>query len=176
MIFSINRDGEAKNILAKPAEGIVAGKKVAGIQMEDMGVLKLPPHLALVQGAVAAGEFTMATAQGLGTFFWQIIKGAADFSQVSGPIGIAGLGSQAVRAGFNQAATLTALISINLALINVLPIPGLDGGRLLIVAIEGILRRSISLRVTNALTLAGFALLIALMLTVTFHDISKLVG
>ena len=78
--------------------------------------------------------------------------------------------------GFAAAAFITALISINLAIINLIPIPGLDGGRLLIIIIEGILRRPVSPKIVTALSLFGFALLIALMLTVTYHDIAKLVG
>jgi regulator of sigma E protease len=71
---------------------------------------------------------------------------------------------------------LTALISINLAIINLVPIPGLDGGRLLIVVIEAIIRKPVSQTVVMKLTIAGFALLITLMLVVSYHDIAKLVG
>ena len=69
-----------------------------------------------------------------------------------------------------------AIISINLALINLIPIPALDGGRLLFVLIEGVLRRPISPTVTRSLNSASFALLILLMLAVTAHDIYRIVG
>jgi regulator of sigma E protease len=71
---------------------------------------------------------------------------------------------------------VAALISINLALINLLPIPGLDGGRLLIIIIEAVIRRPVSARVTNALMLAGFAAIVLLMIAVSVHDIARLVG
>ena len=175
-VITVSRGGDEKVFIAKPADGIAPGKKALGISMADVGVLQLPVHLALLQGAVSAKQVTVSTAQGLGVFFSRLARGAADWGSVAGPIGIAGAGASAVQEGFAAAAFITALISINLAIINLIPIPGLDGGRLLIVVIEGILRRPVSPKIVTALSLAGFALLIALMLTVTYHDIAKLVG
>lgn len=176
LVISVTRGGKEETFLAKPAAGIVPERKVVGIEFGDVGILKLPPHLALMQGAIAFKDLTIGTAQGLGSFFGQLVMGRADFSQVSGPIGIAGVGQDAVKAGFGSAAIIAALISINLALINLLPIPGLDGGRLLIIVIEAIIRRPVSAKVTNALMLAGFAAIILLMLVVSVHDISRLLG
>lgn len=175
-VIKISRSGVEKVFVAKPADGFADGKKALSISMADVGVLQLPPHLALLQGAVSAKQVTVATAQGLGIFFGQLFRGVADWGSVAGPVGIAGAGADAVQNGFAAAAFITALISINLAIINLIPIPGLDGGRLLIIIIEGILRRPVSPKIVTALSLFGFALLIALMLTVTYHDIAKLVG
>jgi regulator of sigma E protease len=176
LVITVMRNKTEQTFLAKPAAGIVADRKVIGVEFGDIGTLKLPPHLALAQGAIAFKNLTIATAQGLASFFGSLVLGKADFSQVSGPIGIAEVGSDAVRAGFSTAATVAALISINLALINLLPIPGLDGGRLLIVAIEAIIRRPVAPRITNALMLAGFALIVLLMIVVSIHDVVRLVG
>lgn len=176
LVFTVTRQGEEKTFLAKPEEGVTPGRKVVGIEFGDIGTLKLPPHLALLQGSVAFKDMTIATAQGLGAFLGQLVLGRADFAQVAGPIGIAGIGATAVETGFATAATVAALISINLALINLLPIPGLDGGRLVIVAIEAVIRRPVNPRVTNALMLGGLALLVALMIAVSINDIARLVG
>jgi regulator of sigma E protease len=70
---------------------------------------------------------------------------------------------------------LAAIISINLALINLLPIPVLDGGRLLIVGIEAVIRRPVSPAIVNAAMLLGLVLIVLLMLTVSYHDILRLV-
>ena len=78
--------------------------------------------------------------------------------------------------GIASLMAITALISINLALINLLPIPALDGGRLLFVLIESITRRPIKPAVANAMNTIGFALLILLMLIVSAHDVFKIVG
>ena len=175
-VFSITRDGKAQNFVLRAEDGIVEGRKAVGIQMNDVGLLQLPPHLALIEGARAAKDMTISTAVGLGTFFGELARGKAQWDQVAGPVGIAGAGAGAVSRGFASAAVITALISINLALINLIPIPGLDGGRLLIIAVEGVIRRRISPKIITGLSLAGFALLIALMLLVTYHDVAKLVG
>ncbi len=176
LVIAITRDGAEQTFLAKPAADIVPDRKVIGVEFGDVGILKLPPHLALVQGAIAFKDLTIGTAQGLAAFFGQLFLGRADFSQVSGPIGIAGVGQDAVKAGFGSAAIVAALISINLALINLLPVPGLDGGRLLIIIIEAVIRRPVAPRVTNALMLLGFAAIILLMVVVSFHDIARLIG
>lgn len=176
LIFSIMHGDKEESLLVKAEDGIVDGKKAIGIQMSDVGTLRLPVHLALLQGGVAAKDLTISTAQGLGSFFSQLFRGQAKWNEVSGPIGIAGAGAGAVREGFAAAAFITALISINLAIINIIPIPGLDGGRLLIIAIEGVLRRPVSPKLLNVLSLGGFALIILLMLVVTYHDIARLIG
>lgn len=176
IVLTVVRAGDEKTFLAKPTAGVIDGRKAIGVQLDDVGILKLSPPLALLEGAILGYHMTLSTAQGLGTFFSQIARGAADFNTVAGPIGIAGIGANAVHDGFGAAVVLTALISINLALINVLPIPGLDGGRLLIIVIEGVIRRPISPRITTAITIAGFAALIFLMIVVSYHDIARLIG
>lgn len=176
LIFTLERDGKEVNALVKPEEGVVSGKKAVGIQMADVGLLKLPPHLALAQGLISARDLTVATAQGLGGFLGALFQGKAQWSEVSGPVGIAGAGAGAVKQGFSAAAFITALISINLAIINLIPIPGLDGGRLLILIIEGVIRRPLSPKVVGIMTATGFALVITLMVLVTYHDIARLIG
>jgi regulator of sigma E protease len=173
--FTVDRSGKTIQALARPAEGLVEGKKVVGVELDDVGILKLPLPTALVQGAVLGKNITVETAKGLIGFFSQLVRGQANFTQVSGPIGITSMGSTAVKEGFVTTIILTSLISINLAILNLLPIPGLDGGRLLFIAIEGITKRPISKRVSLALTLAGFGLLILLMLVASYHDVVRLV-
>ena len=176
LVLTVLRAGEERVFLARAEEGVVEGRKALGIQLDDVGVLQLPAHLALVEGAGLTYRMTIATAQGLAGFFSSIARGVADLGSVAGPIGIVNLGAGAVEGGFAAAATLTAIISINLAIINLIPIPGLDGGRLLIIGIEGLLRRPVSRKLTLGLTVVGFALLITLMIVVSINDIARLVG
>lgn len=175
IVLTVMRGGDDKTVLAKGVEGLVEGRKAIGIELADVGVLRLSPPLALLQGAVTAKDLVVSTVQGLGTFVGGLFRGAG-LGGVSGPVGIASAGASAVHEGFAQAAFLVALISINLAIINILPIPGLDGGRLLIIIIEGILRRPVSPRLVNLLSLAGLALLVVFMVFVTYHDIVRLIG
>ena len=136
----------------------------------------LPLVPAFVKGAQVTANVTVAVAEGLGHFFYGVLTFSADLSQVAGPIGIAGVVGSASLQGWSSLRSLTAIISINLALINLIPIPALDGGRLLFVVIESIIRRPIKASFAQALNGIGFAFLILLMLVVTANDIFKIVG
>ncbi len=175
VIVAIKRGSEEKNLLAKPVAGLVEGHKAIGIEMDDVGILKLSPPLALAQGGLLGWEMTKATALGLGAFFWGIVTGGANLNQVSGPIGIAGIGASAVSQGWSEALLLMALISINLGFINLVPVPGLDGGRLLFIAIEGVRGKPIPEHLATRIMLAGFALLILLILVISYHDVLHLI-
>ncbi len=152
----------------------VSKNRIMGIAMDQIGTLKLPVHLAFLEGARTTALLTQNTAIGLFDFFKGIFTLKSDLSQVSGPIGIAGVVGEARTLGFVYLLTLTALISINLAIINLLPFPALDGGRLLFVFIEAIIRRPIPPKFVMVLNTAGFVFLIILMLVVTTNDIWKL--
>ncbi len=174
VILTIERSGVKKVFLAKPESGLVAGHKAIGVELDDVGILKLSPPQAFLEGAVLFWHMFTSTAMGLASFFSSLVHGSANFSEVSGPIGIADIGVAAVHQGFAAVVVLTGLISINLALINVIPIPGLDGGRLVLVAIEAIHRRQLPERVVTLFTLIGFLLLIILLLVVSYHDIVRI--
>ncbi len=176
LVITVLREGQDKTFLTKAADGFVEGRKAIGIGLDDVGVLKLSPPLALWQGALLAKNIFVQTAAGLGSFAYSLVRGHANLAQVSGPIGIVTMGGVAVKDGFAQVIVMVASISMALALFNLIPIPGLDGGRLLILAIEGIIRRPVPQKLVLWLTLAGMALLILLMIVVSYHDIAKLVG
>jgi len=174
----VRRDGEDKPFVVMAAAGLAPdpNRKVVGVELDDVGTLKLSPPLALWQGGILAENIFVQTAQGLGGFAASLVQGSANLNQVSGPIGIVTLGGTAVKAGPSALLVLVASISMALALFNLIPIPGLDGGRLLILAIEGVLRRPVPQKLVLWLTLGGMALLIVLMVVVSAHDIVKLVG
>jgi regulator of sigma E protease len=157
-----------------PQVSTETGKPVIGVSLSAAGIVTLPVHEALIEGAVVTGKMTVAIADGLFTFLAKAITGNAPFSQVSGPVGIARLVGDAGEMGFAYLVSLTALISINLAIINILPFPALDGGRLVLVAIETIIRRPVPHNFANALNTIGFILLLLLMVLVTVNDVIKL--
>ncbi len=113
-------------------------------------------------------------AVGIGTLLVDTVRMRADFSQVAGPVGIVGLVDEASSYGFTSLLLFTAFISLNLAVINILPFPALDGGRLLFVIIEAIKGTPIKAQYVAVLNTVGFFLLILLMVLVTWNDISKL--
>jgi len=160
--------------VVRPTEGILPDKKAIGVSIDMIGLLKLPLHKAFWEGARTTINLTGQVAVGLAYFIFDAIRGVGDFSQVTGPVGIAGLVGNASALGLVYLLSFTAFISINLAVINLIPFPALDGGRLLFVLIEKIKGSPIPTKIANTLNAVGFVLLLLLMLAVTYHDIVKL--
>ncbi len=111
----------------------------------------------------------------LAGLLYNSVTGQADFSQVAGPVGIFNLVGDTASIGLTSLLMFIASISLSLAVINLFPIPALDGGRLVFVAIEAIIRRPIDPIWTARLNLLGFVLLIALMIAVTYNDILRMI-
>lgn len=155
--------------------GLVADKYAIGIAMDDVVDLRLPFFAAIYEGAHYTLVMIENTAIGLYSFVASIFHGTANLSEVSGPVGIAGIVGDAAAMGFTYLLMVTALISLNLGVINLIPFPALDGGRVLFVALEGIFRRRIPAKFTNTVNIIGFALLMLLMVVVTYKDIAKLI-
>lgn len=171
-----SRNGDSsKQATLEPSSNIIEGKKAIGIAMDELGILKLSPPLALLEGARTTMLLVKETITGLAGFFWKVVTFRSDFSEVSGPVGIASVVGQARSLGFVYLLTLIALISINLAVINLLPFPALDGGRLFFLLIEAIIRRPLPESLVRRANFFGFVILIILMLVITAHDILKLV-
>ena len=110
----------------------------------------------------------------IGITLKMLVTGAATMKDIGGPIFIAQMAGATARAGIGPLMFLMAMISVNLAVINILPIPGLDGGHLLVIGIESIIRRPLSVKVKIAIQKVGMAFLLILMITVIFNDISRL--
>ena len=177
--LSVKHDGSEHVITATPAAGIVKSdptRYALGVEVATIGVVPVGFGAAITEGARLTWETTVLTAKGLWHFFYGVFTLSADLSQVAGPIGIAGAVGSASAQGFGDLLSIMAVISINLALINLIPVPALDGGRLLFVLIESIIRRPIKPRVARAFNAVGFVALILLMLVVTAHDIFRIVG
>ena len=170
---------EEETVFARPEVGIVPSdpsRAVLGVEVATIGVVSLSFTEAATEGAVLTWSATILTAEGLWHFFSGVFTLSADLSQVAGPVGIVGIVGTASSQGFGNLLSLMAIISINLALINLIPVPALDGGRLLFVIIESVIRRPIKASVTHAVNALGFIFLILLMVVVTAHDIFRIVG
>lgn len=132
----------------------------------------------LGQAIIKAGETTVNSLIAIVVGVSQLIASAftlsADLSQVVGPVGIVGLVDEAANFGLISLLSFTAFISLNLAIINLLPIPALDGGRLVFVAIEAVVRRPINPVWMMRVNFAGFTFLILLMVAVTYNDILRI--
>lgn len=175
---TVNRNGVVTTFITTPKDGIngiEGGKKGLGIMMSDVATVKLPLWPAIVAGyketILIINEITGSTFD----FLIRIFKGQAKSSEVSGPVGIATHVGEAARLGWVYLANFAAFISLNLAVLNLLPIPALDGGRLVVVILEAIRRKSFNQKVLQILNTGSFLLLLLLMIFVTFQDILGLI-
>jgi len=177
LTLSVTRGAEELTLIAVPERGVIQSdedRAALGVAVASFGTVSVPWYQAPIEGAVLTWGVIQEVAVGLVMFFGSVFTFSADLSQVSGPVGIAGAVGDAGASGIIPLLTLTALISINLALINLLPFPALDGGRLLFVGIEAITRRRIPAMLSGTLNFVGFAFLILLMLVITASDVLKL--
>jgi regulator of sigma E protease len=92
-----------------------------------------------------------------------------------GPVGIAQLSGSAAELGWVALLNLMAMISLNLGLLNLMPVPVLDGGHIAILAVEGLARRDLSIRVKERILVAGATVMVLLMVTVIYNDIARLI-
>ena len=105
---------------------------------------------------------------------WGLITRQTSPKQLMGPVAIAQLSGESAHLGWAALLGLMATISLNLGLVNLLPIPVLDGGHIFIMALEGVARRDFSVRVKEKMLLAGFVVLMMLMVTVIYNDLTRI--
>ncbi len=158
-----------------PAIGIIESGKGIGISMVEIGLVKLGFFNSFITGSRLTFYQIENIASGLYEFIKSLLQGnGALLSQVTGPVGIAGMVGEASKLGISNLLGFISLISINLAILNLIPFPALDGGRAMFVVIEAIIRRRIKPAILNWANGIGFALLIGLMIFVTYKDIARL--
>lgn len=177
VLMSIDRGDLQQTIEVIPQSGIVPGapaRAALGISMGVVGTLQLPVHLALYEAGIQTLQYFWIITTSIISFFGSALTLSADLSQVAGPVGIVSLVGDAAQFGFISLITFAAVISLHLAVINLLPIPALDGGRLLFVLIEAVRGKAIQASVAQMANTIGFFVLIFLMLAVTVSDVAKL--
>ncbi len=161
-----------------PESGVIISepdRKAVGLATGLVTISKLGPIEAIIAATNRTWDSLRAITVGLIAFIGSAFTLSADVSQVTGPIGIAGMVGDAAEFGFVSLLVFTAFISLNLAVINLLPIPALDGGRLIFVIAEAIIRRPINPEWMARVNFAGFMLLILLMIAVTYNDILRII-
>lgn len=171
---SLIRGKEPVEIIVIPLKDESSQNIMIGISMDIIGTLQLPIHKALWEGLKLSSDVFIATVVGFYNLIHDAFLGQADINTLTGPVGIVGVVGDAAKFGFVYLLSFTALISINLAVINLLPFPALDGGRLLFLLIEKIKGSKIKPKIANLVNMIGFGLLMILMVVITYHDIVKL--
>ncbi len=165
-----------RTVALKPQAGLFTpGKYAIGVGMDSVADLRLPPLLAVDEGFRYTVTIIRETVIGLYSLVANIFHGTPDWNEVAGPVGIAGIVGNAAALGWSYLAMITAIISINLGVVNLIPFPALDGGRLFILGLESLARRSLPAKLTNYINMIGFFLLMILMIFLTWRDIAKLI-
>lgn len=144
-----------------------------GIAMDKIAIKSLPIHKAVWEGFKETIFLTVMMAKMFGVLIADIFKGGDMAGEVRGPVGIFSMVGQAAGFGFIYLLRFVALLSLNLAILNMIPVPALDGGHLLFLGIEAIRRKPVSQKTLQIANGIGFMLLILLMVLVTFNDIIK---
>ena len=171
--YTIRRNGASLDLKAVPRQNPPVSEGAIGVQLA-LPKVSYPWHIAFGKGAVLTWDYFKLTFDGFGQIIGQLFGGPKVAGEVAGPIGIAVLTGKFAKAGLAMLLQFTALLSINLAIINALPIPALDGGRILFVIVEAIRGKKVRAKVEQWSHAIGFALLLALMVVVTIKDIVKL--
>lgn len=166
-----------KNTQTKQIEISTNSESPLGIGIVDQSTVRVPwykaPFVALKETFKMAGVMLDFLRQ----FFAKLLSSGEVSREVGGPVAIFSMSGMAARAGLMVFFQFIAMLSVNLALINILPFPALDGGRVLFVLFEKIAgKRIIKEEVENIIHLIGFALLILLILAITYKDILRLIG
>jgi regulator of sigma E protease len=174
--IEIDRGTEQMRIVATPTYIKEAERIALGIGIADTGRVSLPAPQAAWAAVVTTGGYTKAILFSFRDIIVDLVSRRGVAPDVSGPVGIAVITGQVAQQGIIPLLQFAAILSINLAVVNFLPIPALDGGRVLFLAIEKLRRRPMSRTLEAAIHNIAFLILISLILLVTVRDISKFGG
>ncbi len=169
--------GETSEASLVPSSKVIADapdRAAIGVSLGLIETEGMPIHRAIVEGFVMTVTSTRDIIVGISTLIGDALTWNADLSSVAGPVGIVGLVDDASAIGLTTVLMFMAFISLNLAVINLLPFPALDGGRLLFVIIEAIKGSPIPTRIAYYANATGFVLLMILMVAITFNDILRI--
>lgn len=175
MDVTFERDGELKTVTVVPqlTEGADSqGNPVKGYALGITCKISHNPFMAVVDGAQSTWNMVKMMFSALG----QLFSGQASVDELSGPVGMISMVNQTTQYGFWYYGFLTALICVNLAIINMLPLPALDGGRIIFVIYTMITGKTVSEKVEGTVHFVGLMLLLALMVFVTMNDITRIFG
>jgi regulator of sigma E protease len=164
---------EPKEVELQVTPEMKDGRRMIGIDLQLAG-----PTVHIKLSALPALEKSLQTNKENAALIFQIVgrllRREASLKQLDGPVGIVAVSGQAYQAGFSTLLTFMALISLNLGILNILPIPILDGGVILLLVIESLMGRDLSLRMKERIVQASFVFLLMLTVIVIYNDVVKL--
>ena len=172
IVITYIHEKETKSATVSPRD--TNGTVALGIGVEKITLEHTSVPKAFVKALNQTGYITSSIFKTVGGLLEKLVTGEKQTEQLIGPIGLAKEVRNASAVGFAYLLSFTAMISINLAVINILPFPALDGGRLIIVLLERLFKRKFSKKVGGIIHASGFILLIGLMIILSVGDVRRL--
>ncbi len=194
LAYVVEREGQAIFFEVKPGDdgriGVMLSELVdegiaTGLTLYNVDVLssvmeikdqKFPVHLAMKEAFFEGFRLSKLTAEMFVGVIRDLVGGAGVPDSVAGPVGIAQMTHGFVQEGLIPLLRFVAILSLSLAVINILPIPALDGGRLLFILIELIIGRRVNQKWESVVHMLGYAFILLLIIIVTFNDVMRLIG
>lgn len=168
------KDSKTKNIELTPRKEYPKDEGPMGVAIsQDVSIKKYPWYQAPFIGTKEALKETWLIASGLGGLVVQLVTKGVVPSDVAGPVGIAQLTGRVVDIGPFAVLSFISLLSLNLAIINILPIPALDGGRLFFILFEAVTRKKVDPKFEGYAHTIGMAILLGLIALITLHDLFR---
>ncbi|HWP65673.1 MAG TPA: RIP metalloprotease RseP [Candidatus Limnocylindria bacterium] len=178
LAMRLERDGAERTVEVVPElkeTKTLFGESSGSTYLIGVGIATERKHFGPVEAVWRGAQQTVSVSYIVLKGFVLMLTGRVSARELGGPIAIAQTAGEQARAGLEQYLTMLAFLSINLGVLNLLPIPLLDGGQLTLFGIEAVLRRPLRPRVREAAQNVGLLVLVGLMVFVLFNDISRLV-
>lgn len=177
--FFMYQNGGKQFILGIDRNGSMKSYKITPVysktnDMYMVGIVPVFGKASIFEGIQYGASNTWSLTKQIYEFFKSLIAGKASTQDVSGPVGIIKYAGDAASQGFASLLIFTALLSVNLAIMNLIPFPALDGGWLVLLIIEGIRRKKLDANKVGIINFVGFALLMVLIILITFKDVVNL--
>jgi regulator of sigma E protease len=172
LTLAVERQGQPVELKVTPSSEGLKGAGFVGLRILPYEFRRIEP--TVVQAFTLSAEQNWANTKLIGRTLKGLFARETPVKQLMGPIAIGSMAGSAAQIGWLAIFQLMAMLSLNLGLLNLMPVPVLDGGHIAILGVEGLARRDLSVRVKERILMVGAALIVLLMVTVIYNDIVRL--
>lgn len=173
ILIEVEREGSHMSLSIIPRVDPPENEGALGVVLQEVGLERVVWWKTPAAGVTRTWRMLTTIITQFGIILKRLVLEGTTGGVLTGPVGIAIYTNEATSLGLSYVLDFAALISLNLAIINILPFPALDGGRIMFVMLEVIFRRRVPAQIERATHMTGFALLIALLIFITFKDIGR---
>lgn len=175
--ITAHKEGPIEIVVENKTKETIRILEVTPVEKDGRMVIGIAPEFEkdLGQSVVVGSQATLRMSTMMLDMVKQLFTGKADLNQFSGPVGIVSIVNDAASTGFINVIYLTAILSLNLGILNLLPIPALDGSKILIYGFEALTGKAMNRDLEMKITMVGFAVLMAFTVFITYKDILKLI-